>query len=123
MDESGLKLNNRSTVLAAKRSKNVLSLTSGEKEETIWIIARCNVEEMFLPSFSIFKGCFGSKTNVSARRPMFRLEVPMFRTTRIVVPTFFVIVDTIMYGLPNCTLILLEGPLFAIIEIMDSVRF
>mgnify|MGYP005985515357 CR=1 FL=1 len=56
MDESGLKLNNRSTVLAAKRSKNVLSLTSGEKEETIWIIARCNVEEMFLPSFSIFKG-------------------------------------------------------------------
>ncbi|KAJ3661755.1 hypothetical protein Zmor_006140 [Zophobas morio] len=32
-------------------------------------------------------------------------------------------VDTTMYGLPNCTLMLLEGPLFVIIEIMDSVRF
>lgn len=57
MDESGLQLNNRPTqVLAAKGSRNVSSLTSGEKGETISVIACCNGEGMFLPPYSIFKG-------------------------------------------------------------------
>lgn len=57
MDETGLQLNNRPTkVLAAKGSKNVSSLTSGEKGETISVIACCNAEGMFLPPYSIFKG-------------------------------------------------------------------
>lgn len=57
MDETGLQLNNKPTqVLAAKGSKNVSSLTSGEKGETISVIACCNAEGMFLPPYSIFKG-------------------------------------------------------------------
>ncbi|KAI4468358.1 zinc finger fyve/phd-type [Holotrichia oblita] len=57
MDESGLQLNNKPTqVLAAKGSKNVSSLTSGEKGETTSVIGCCNAEEMFLPPYVIFKG-------------------------------------------------------------------
>ncbi|KAK9738146.1 DDE superfamily endonuclease [Popillia japonica] len=57
MHESGFQLNNRPTqVLAAKGSKNVASLTSGERAETISVIACCNAEGMFLPPYSIFKG-------------------------------------------------------------------
>lgn len=57
MDESGLQLKNKPTqVLAQKGSKNVSSLTSGEKGETISVIAYCNAEGMFLPPYSIFKG-------------------------------------------------------------------
>ena len=55
-DETGLQLNNKSMqVLAAKGSKNFSSLTSGEKGETISVIA-CNAEGMFLSPYSIFKG-------------------------------------------------------------------
>lgn len=57
IDETGLQLNNKpNKVLAAKGSKNVTSITSGEKGETISVIACCNAEGTFLPPFSIFKG-------------------------------------------------------------------
>lgn len=48
MDEIGLHLNNKpAEVLATKESKSVISLTSGEKEETISVvIACCNAEGM-----------------------------------------------------------------------------
>lgn len=56
-DETGLQLNNKPChVLAAKGSKNVSSITSGEKGETISVIACCNAEGVFLPPFAIFKG-------------------------------------------------------------------
>lgn len=57
MDESGLQLNNRpGHVIAKKGSKNIAALTSGEKGETITIIACCNAEGYFLPPVCIFKG-------------------------------------------------------------------
>lgn len=57
VDETGLQLNNKpAKVLAAKGSKNVSSITSGEKGETISVIACCNAEGTFLPPYSIFKG-------------------------------------------------------------------
>lgn len=57
MDETGLQLNNKTGfVIAEKGSKNIHSLTSGEKGETITIIACCNAEGAFLPPACIFKG-------------------------------------------------------------------
>lgn len=57
MDESGLQLNNRPEhVIAAKGSKNVAAVTSGEKGETITIICCCNGEGTFIPPACIFKG-------------------------------------------------------------------
>lgn len=57
VDETGLQLNNKpGQVIAAKGSKNVSSLTSGEKGETISVVACCNGEGSFLPPYCIFKG-------------------------------------------------------------------
>lgn len=57
MDETGLQLNNRpGFVLAEKGSKSVASVTSGEKGETITVIACCNAEGAFLPPACIMKG-------------------------------------------------------------------
>ncbi|XP_044764486.1 MFS-type transporter clz9-like [Coccinella septempunctata] len=57
VDESGLQLNNRpGYVLAAKGSKSVPAITSGEKGETISVIACCNGEGMFLPPACVLKG-------------------------------------------------------------------
>lgn len=57
MDETGLQINNRpGEVVAIKGSKNVTSITSGEKGETISVLACCNGEGIFLPPFCIFKG-------------------------------------------------------------------
>nr|CAI5824539.1 unnamed protein product [Callosobruchus analis] len=57
VDESGLQLNNRpGYVLAAKGSKSVPAITSGEKGETISVIACCNGEGMFLPPVCVLKG-------------------------------------------------------------------
>lgn len=57
VDETGLQMNNKpGQVLAAKGSKNVSSITSGEKGETISVIACCNAEGTFLPPYVIFKG-------------------------------------------------------------------
>ncbi|KAI4463223.1 hypothetical protein MML48_4g00004247 [Holotrichia oblita] len=57
MDETGLQLNNKpGQVIAAKGSKSVSTITSGEKGETISVIACCNAEDVFLPPYCIFKG-------------------------------------------------------------------
>lgn len=57
VDESGLQLNNKpGQVIAEKGSKSVTSITSGEKGETISVIACCSAEGVFLPPFCIFKG-------------------------------------------------------------------
>lgn len=57
MDETGLSLNNKpGKVVAAKGSKNVPSLTSGERGETITVVTSCNAEGTFLPPYCIFKG-------------------------------------------------------------------
>lgn len=57
VDESGLQLNNKAGyVMAKKGSKSVAAAVSGEKGETISIIACCNAEGNFLPSACIFKG-------------------------------------------------------------------
>lgn len=57
MDETGLQLNNKpGEVVAIKGSKNVTSITSGEKGETISCLACCNGEGTFLPPFCIYKG-------------------------------------------------------------------
>lgn len=57
MDETGLQINNRpGEVVAIKGSKNVTSITSGEKGETISVLSCCNGEGIFLPPFCIFKG-------------------------------------------------------------------
>lgn len=57
VDESGLQLNNRpGYVIAEKGSRNVAAVTSGEKGETISIIACCNAEGSFIPPTCIFKG-------------------------------------------------------------------
>lgn len=56
-DEAGLQLNCRAgSVLAEKGSKNVTSMTSGEKGETISVLTCCNAEGVFLPPYCIFKG-------------------------------------------------------------------
>ncbi|KAB0803136.1 hypothetical protein PPYR_00106 [Photinus pyralis] len=57
IDETGLQLNNKpGHVIAAKGSKSVSSITSGEKGETISLIACCNGEGTFIPPYCIFKG-------------------------------------------------------------------
>ncbi|XP_063221784.1 uncharacterized protein LOC134530668 [Bacillus rossius redtenbacheri] len=57
MDETGLQLNNRpGEVLAERGSKVVHTITSGEKGETITVIACCNAEGVFLPPVSVMKG-------------------------------------------------------------------
>ncbi|XP_071051794.1 uncharacterized protein [Onthophagus taurus] len=57
MDETGLQLNNKpGKVIAIKGSKNVTSVTSGEKGETISVLACVNGEGTFLPPFCIMKG-------------------------------------------------------------------
>lgn len=57
MDETGLQLNNKAGhAVAAKGSKSISAITSGEKGETISAIACCNAEGSFLPPYCIFKG-------------------------------------------------------------------
>lgn len=57
MDETGLQLNNKvGYVIAQKGSKDVSTITSGEKGETITVIACCNAEGIFLPPACVFKG-------------------------------------------------------------------
>lgn len=57
MDETGLQLNNKpGKVIAIKGSKNVTSVTSGEKGETISVLACVSGEGTFLPPVSIMKG-------------------------------------------------------------------
>ncbi|XP_050310853.1 uncharacterized protein LOC126746588 [Anthonomus grandis grandis] len=57
MDESGLQLCNKATqVIATKGFKQVSSITSGEKGETILVIACCNAEGTILPLVFIMKG-------------------------------------------------------------------
>lgn len=57
MDETGLQLNNRPEhVVAIKGSKNVASVTSSEKGETISVIVCCNGEGVYIPPTCIFKG-------------------------------------------------------------------
>lgn len=57
MDETGLQLNNKpGKVVAIKGSKNVTSVTSGEKGETISVLACVSGEGYFLPPFCIMKG-------------------------------------------------------------------
>jgi len=57
MDESGVQLNNKpGKVLAKKGARAVKSLTSGEKGETITVVACCNAIGNFLPPVLIIKG-------------------------------------------------------------------
>lgn len=57
MDETGLQLNNRpGIVLAEKGSRNVCSVTSTERGETITLITCCNAEGNFLPPACVMKG-------------------------------------------------------------------
>ena len=57
MDESGLQIINKvGKVVATKGSKEVYRLTSGEKGETVTVIACCNAEGNFLPPVCILKG-------------------------------------------------------------------
>ncbi|GBP72390.1 hypothetical protein EVAR_88346_1 [Eumeta japonica] len=57
MDESGVQLNNKpGKVLAKKGTRAVKSVTSGEKGETITVIACCNAIGNFLPPVLIIKG-------------------------------------------------------------------
>lgn len=57
VDETGLQLNNRaSVVVAEKGSKNVSTTTCAEKGETISCITCCNAEGTFLPPVCVFKG-------------------------------------------------------------------
>lgn len=57
VDETGLQLNNRpGHVIAEKGAKDVVTLTSGEKGETISCIACINAEGAFLPPVCVFKG-------------------------------------------------------------------
>jgi hypothetical protein len=57
MDECGLQVNNEpGKVVATKGSRDVHHVTSGERGETISLIACCNAEGKFLPPYCIFKG-------------------------------------------------------------------
>ncbi|CAH1975507.1 unnamed protein product [Acanthoscelides obtectus] len=57
VDETGLQLNSKlGSVVAVKGSTSVVNITSGEKGETISLIACCNGEGIFLPPACIFKG-------------------------------------------------------------------
>jgi hypothetical protein len=56
-DECGLQMNNEpGKVVATKGGRDVHHVTSGEKDETISLIARCNAKGKFLPPYCIFKG-------------------------------------------------------------------
>ncbi|XP_072392148.1 uncharacterized protein [Diabrotica undecimpunctata] len=56
IDETGLQLNNMPEhVIAIKGLKNVASVTSAEKGETISVIACCNAEGSFIPPVCIFE--------------------------------------------------------------------
>ena len=57
MDESGLQMTTRKTsVLAEKGSKRVPQMATGEKGETVSIVACCSATGIFLPPLVIFKG-------------------------------------------------------------------
>lgn len=57
MDETGLQLNNRpGHVIVQKGSKNIASISSGEKGETITVITCCNAEGVFIPPTCVMKG-------------------------------------------------------------------
>ncbi|KAJ8887888.1 hypothetical protein PR048_007372 [Dryococelus australis] len=57
MDETGLPLNNKpGEVIAEKSSRSVSLITSGEKGETISVLACINGKGSFLPQNCIFKG-------------------------------------------------------------------
>ena len=57
MDETGVQLCTRSEqVIAEKGSKRVPQLSSGEKGETVSIVACCSATGVFLPPVVIFKG-------------------------------------------------------------------
>ncbi|KAJ3650072.1 hypothetical protein Zmor_021780 [Zophobas morio] len=57
MIESGVQLNSKAhQVLATKDSKNVSTVASTEKGETITVVACCNAEGNFLPPACIMKG-------------------------------------------------------------------
>jgi hypothetical protein len=57
VDECGLQTNNEpGKVVATKDCRDVHHVTSGQRGETISLIACCNAEGKFLPPYSIFKG-------------------------------------------------------------------
>ena len=57
MDETGVQLTTRSTeVIAEKGSKRVPQMSSGEKGETVSVVACCSATGVFLPPLVIFKG-------------------------------------------------------------------
>lgn len=57
MDETGLQLCTRSTnVVAQKGSKRVPQMSTGEKGETVSVVACCSATGVFLPPLVIFKG-------------------------------------------------------------------
>jgi hypothetical protein len=63
MDETGLQLNNKlAQVIGQKESKDLSSITSGEKGEAITVIACCNAESNFLPPAYVFKGKYKKDT-------------------------------------------------------------
>lgn len=53
VDATGLQLNNKPGKILAKKGSNIIS---AEREETIFVVACCNAEAMFLPPYCIFKG-------------------------------------------------------------------
>jgi hypothetical protein len=56
-DECGLQVNNEpGKVVATRGGRDVHHVTSGEKDETISLIARCNAKGKFMPPYCIFKG-------------------------------------------------------------------
>ncbi|KAL0850501.1 hypothetical protein ABMA28_012293 [Loxostege sticticalis] len=57
MDESGVQLNNKpGKVVAKKGARVVKAVTSGEKGETITVVASCNAIGNFIPPVLILKG-------------------------------------------------------------------
>jgi len=57
MDETGVQLSTRSEqVIAEKGSKRLPQLSSGEKGETVSVVACCSATGVFLPPVVIFKG-------------------------------------------------------------------
>lgn len=57
LDETGLQLNNKAgDVIAARGSKCVSTITSGEKGETVSVIACFIGEGTYIPPFCVFKG-------------------------------------------------------------------
>jgi hypothetical protein len=55
-DESGLQLNNRpQKTVSMKRKKNVISVTTNERGETVTVVACVSVTGVFMPPYVIFK--------------------------------------------------------------------